>query len=271
MNSCIPRQLLLTPAVVILLTPAVVILVLTGASGCAEDRDRSASHQDGPALDWDSPRMCAIEKEWEALRAAHNRVFDGGKIEYEKYLQSVDRLFQKRLPARRLRELTASAKLPPVPEEQDTFSYSILTYMVKAFVESGDRQGLVELLAKRCPGLIEWPEYLEYWLAFRGKRLKDPILVLGEAFAMCRVPETRHALAAAARRGFAGQGIRGKDDAEFVRNAMQWYAKEKGHLTVNDAYIFNATSNEGQFTIESYESHPEYYDNPPRARDPLFQ
>jgi hypothetical protein len=38
----------------------------------------------------------------------------------------------------------------------------------------------------------------------------------------------------AVRRGFTGSGISGKDDAEFVNNAMRWYEKEKGNLIVNE-------------------------------------
>jgi len=263
MKLCMPRHRLLAIAVV--------VLVLTASYGCSEDRGGTATREDGPAIDWDSPRMREIEKEWKARDDAYNAAPHGGKVEFEEYRQSVDRLFQERLSLRRLRELTASSKIPPVPEEQGTFAYAMLAYMVKAFVESGDRQGLVELLAKRCPSVIEWPEYLEFYVANRSKRLKDPILVLGEPYTKCGIAETRHALAAAVRRGFAGYGIRGKDDAEFVSNAMQWYQKNNKNLAVNNDYIFNVTSNEGAFTIESYERHPEYHDNPPRARDPLFK
>jgi hypothetical protein len=256
MNSCIPRNRLLGPALV--------ILALATPPGCAQA-------QDGPAIDWDSSRMREIEKEWEVLRDAYHGGADNGKVEYDEYLGSVDRLLQKRLPAPLLRKLTASSKLPPVPEDQGTFAYVMLTYMVRAFVDSGDRQSLVELLAKRCSGRIEGPEDLEFYVAYRGGRLKDPILILGEAYAKCRISETRHALAASARRGFAGLGIHGKDDAEFVQNAMQWYAIEKGHLIVNSAYTLNETSNSGMLTIEAYEKNPDFYDNPPQAREPMFK
>jgi hypothetical protein len=57
-------------------------------------------------------------------------------------------------------------------------------------------------------------------------------LVLGEAYSKCQVPEVRHDLAGVGRRAFIGQGIRGKDDAEYVTNAMQWYEEEKSHLIV---------------------------------------
>ena len=245
------------------LGPVLIGLALAPPPGCAAD-------QTGPAVDWGSPRMLEIEKEWRSLEDAFNAA-SGGKARYYEYVQSVDRLFEKRLSDRDLCDLAASPKLPPVPEDQSNFVYAILTHMVKAFVQSGNRQCLVDFLAQRCPGRIHGPEYIEFHVAFHGKKLKDPILVLGEAYAKCRVPETRHALAASVRRGFAGRGVRGKDEAEFVQNAMQWYEKEKGHLVVNSTYTLNVTSNGVAFTIESYEKHPDYYDNPPQARDPLFK
>ena len=61
----------------------------------------------------------------------------------------------------------------------------------------------------------------------------------------------REALAAAVRRSFAGFGIDGNDDAEFVSNAMRWYTKEKGGLIVNREYYRNENMGLG---IETYQS-----------------
>lgn len=259
-SPCVPRR---RPLRLARPTLAVVVLI-----GCAADRP-------GSAVDWNSPRMLEIEREWRSLEDAYDTDDERNpgfpKVQYEEHLRSIDRFFRTRFPGRDLCELAASSKLPQVPEDQSTFIYAMLTFMVKEFVQSGDRQCLVDLLAKRCPGRIHGPEDIEFYLTFHGKKLKDPILVLGEAYAKCRVPETGHALAAAVRRGFAGFGIPGKDDAEFINNAMQWYEKQKSHLIVNSAYTLNETSNGRMFSIESYEENPEYYDRPPQAREPLFK
>ena len=69
------------------------------------------------------------------------------------------------------------------------------------------------------------------------KTLGDPIAVLGEAYSQCQIPEVRRQIANAVCRSFTGSGIRGKDDAEFVRNAMKWYEKEKDCLTVNGRHM----------------------------------
>ncbi|WP_074305572.1 hypothetical protein [Singulisphaera sp. GP187] len=219
--------------------------------------------------------MREIERVWRSLEDAYDkgdeRNPDLPKVQYEEHLQSVDRLFRTRLSDQNLCELAVSPKLPPVPEDQNTFAYAMLTFMVKELVQSGGRRCLVDLLAKRCPGRIHGSETVEFYLAFHGERLKDPILVLGEAYAKCRVPEARHALVASVRRGFAGLGIRGKDDAVFVENAMQWYKKEKGHLVVNASYPTNETVPGGISLTDSYEKDPGLFDHPSPSREPLFK
>ncbi len=144
MNSCIPRHPFLVYAVVILVLTGA-IRPRRGAGWVGDPPGRKSAARLG--LTPDGPRS---RRNGDAA-AAHNRVFDFMKIEYEKYFLSVDRLFQKRLPARRLRELTGPAKLLPVSEGEHTFAYYVLVYMVKAFVESGDRQGLVGAARRALP------------------------------------------------------------------------------------------------------------------------
>ena len=206
-----------------------------------------------------------IEKEWQRLWEGDDKDPKFGSV-----VIAVDRLFRKRLSGRSLRQLAASAEKAPIPmlDRSASFATGVLEYMVEALVESGDRESLVELLSKRCPSRIGWRSSIEYCVAYSGWRFKDPIRILGEVHSKCQVPETCHALAASVRRGFAGLGIQGKDDAEFVSNAMRWYTKEKGGLIVNREY----DRNESWFLgIETYEAHPEYYDNPPGPREPLFR
>ncbi len=138
-------------------------------------------------------------------------------------------------------------------------------------MESGDRESLGGLLSKRCPSQIDWPETLEFYLAFRGWRIKDPIFILGEAYARCQVPETRHTLAASLRRGFAGLGIRGEDDVEFVNNAMRWYGNEKGHLVVNAKYTMNEMRGITPNFDTSYTTDADTENKLMQLREPLFR
>jgi hypothetical protein len=248
------------------LRSTLIIVILAALNGCA-------ANQPETAIDWNSPAMREIEHEWQSLWDAYGKVkLRESKAKYVELVASVDRLFWKRLSAQRLRHLAATAEtLPVLADDRSQFDNELLAFMVKALVKLGDRESLVELLSKRCTSRIDWPELLEFTLTFRGKELKDPILILGEAYARCVVPETRHILAASVRRSFADFRIPGNDDAERVANAMRWYEKEKDDLVVNQSYTLNETSHGISFTVETYETHPEFYDNPPEPRDPLFR
>ena len=218
--------------------------------------------------------MGEIEREWQSLWDAYGRIRGpGSKIRWYETVKTVDRLFAKRLSAQRLRHLAASAEVLPVKDDvRSQFANELLAYMVKAFVGLGDRESLVGLLSKRCPSRIEGPELIEFWLAFRGERLEDPILILGEAYARCQVPETRHILAASpVHRAFADFRSTAKTTRNLSRRAMRWYAKEKDDLLVNQAYTLNETGHGGEFSINSYETRPELFDTPSTVRDPLFK
>jgi hypothetical protein len=225
---------------------------------------------------WDSPRMREIQKEWEALRKNREGFTTlTGKEAYVEARRRVERLLRKRFSEEDLHQLAGSCEVLPVRTPMEVlmangdYNNEVLTFIVKVFVDSGDWDGLVTLLSRQCPGRIEVWETIEWCLVRRGKRLKDPILILGEAYQKCEVPETRHDLAATVRRAFGGLGIRGEDDAEFVRNAMQWYDKAKDHLTVNREYW----RNDMYFPVEQYEMQPELYNKFPQGmeRELLFK
>jgi hypothetical protein len=165
--------------------------------------------------------------------------------------------------------LAASPKLLALPD--DGFAHDMIAFMIKAFIESGDRESLVELLSKRCPSLIRLGETIEYHLAYHGWRFEDRMHIFAEAYERSQVAETRHALVTAVRRSFAGLGIRGENEAEFLDNAMRWYQREKGRLFVNREYFLNEIAERGITSYYSYEDHPDLYDKPPPTHEPLFK
>jgi uncharacterized protein (TIGR03067 family) len=169
----------------------------------------------------------------------------------------VDSLFRKRLSEEDLRQLAATCdSLPISAKERSRFANDALGFVVRSLVDVGERQKLIALLSTRCPGRVGHYTTLEFYLAYYGRAMKDPILILGEAYSRCTIPEVRHDLAAAVRRGFRGLGIHGKDDADFVANAMKWYKQEKQQLVVN----FGFGSIEYNLSVEEYEQHPGLYD-----------
>ena len=236
-----------------LLFPAVLICVAFAAvAGCTAKE---------PITSWDSPRLLEVQKEWESLLDTANKMH--GKERGEKYgtkNEKLDKMLRRILESNlshdALLNLTATCDTLPVrSKDRNHFTNKVLAYMEWTFINSGDRDNLVKLLSTRCQLRICAYDDIELYLADRGKKLKDPILVLGEAFSKCKVPEVRHDLAGAVRRGFAGHGIRGKDDAEYVANAMQWYQKEKNHLIVNGDYWENTQHLSAGF----YDERPELY------------
>ena len=228
-----------------LLFPAVLICVAFAAvAGCRAKE---------PITSWDSPRLLEVQKEWDSIA----RIETQDKSVYDALQKKQLRILESNLSYDALLNLTATCETLPVrAKDRNHFTNEVLAYMEWTFIDSGDRDNLVKLLSTRCQLHIAGYEDIEFCLALRGKKLKDPILVLGEAFSKCKVPEVRHDLAGAVRRGFAGHGIRGKDDAEYVANAMQWYENEKNHLIVNGEYWHNAL----QTPTGIYDEMPELYD-----------
>jgi hypothetical protein len=188
--------------------------------------------------------MLAVEREWDSLiEEAHKMQ---GQEEYEKKYGGKNEtlrdmlmdLLKRNLSHEDLRHLAAACRDVPVKEKDQTdFTRAVIELMVEVFVVSGDRDGLLTLLSARCPDHIGYRELTEYYLAAHGQKLTDPILILGEAFSACSVPEVRRHLAIIVHRGFQHSPVEGKDDAEFVCNAMRWYEESKGHLRVNKEYV----------------------------------
>ncbi len=145
-------------------------------------------------------------------------------------------MLDKALSRDELHQLASSfASLPVDPQRWSDFQSLLLSETTESFLKSGDREGLVLVLSVRCPywfGSIE----IERCLALSSKTLKDPITALGDAYSKSTVPETRAAVAAAVRRAFTASGVHGKDDREFVENAMRWYEGNKDRLEVNPQY-----------------------------------
>jgi hypothetical protein len=200
---------------------------------------------------WQCPRLLEVQKEWDSAP-----IKTQDKSEYDELRKKRHRILESNLSHDALLNLTATCETLPVrAKDWNAFTNEVLAYMERTFINSGDRDNLVKLLSTRCQLDLGWDEEIEFCLALHGKKLKDPILVLGEAFSKCKIPEVRHDIAGAVRRGFAGHGIRGKDDAEYVANAMQWYEKEKEYLVVNQMYWKNA-----MMPSVLYDKKPELYD-----------
>ena len=186
------------------------------------------------ALAWDSPKMLEVKKDHDAILAT----FRGpdNKDTYEQRTREITALYRKRLSHQEMSGLAESCDSLPVEEVNwNNFQCTLILEMVWTFLKAGDRQSLVTLFSTRFPSDYHFLD-IEALLVLHGKAIKDPILILGDAYSKSKVPEVRAAIAQVVRRAFRGSGIRGNNDAEFVQNAMEWYAREKDYLVYNYKY-----------------------------------
>jgi hypothetical protein len=226
-----------------------------------------------PITSWKSPRLLKIQKEWESLDGAAARASGSDAVEKyglknEKLYRMLDDTIAKQLSDDDMRHLVDSCGSIPVRvKDRSAFTNAVLAHIVRASVASGDRERLVKLLSMRFPLRAGVIEPIEFFLAFRGKKLKDPIMILNEAYAKCEIPSVRHDIAGAVRRSFGDLGVRGKDDADFVKHATEWYEKEKDSLVPNISY----RDNDEYYWPERYEDEPTLYEKPTSPREPLFK
>jgi uncharacterized protein (TIGR03067 family) len=222
------RRLLLFRAV--LVAAAMVV-----QSGCWEKPSISQES----AITWASPKMVEIGREWDSLwdtfAKTPEKISRDKHSTYEELVRMQGDLLRKRLSDSDLRRLAATCEaLPTHWRDWSKFDRAVVAFMLDVFAHSRDRESLRTLLSVRFPLRVgNWP--IEYYLAEKG-RGDNSILILGEAYPKCRIPEVQHDIAAAVQRAFGGNDIAGKDDADFVANAMRWYDSNKQHLVVDIGY-----------------------------------
>jgi hypothetical protein len=239
-------------------------VALSALSGCGAE----------PITSWDSPRLAKVQREWESLRDAAKKLPEKEGVrkygsKYERLGEMLHDIVQKQLSHEEMRQLAASCGSLPIREkDRSDFVNAVLSGMAYKFVTSGDRDTLVKFLSIRCLVRAAPNCDIEYFVLVYGDKLKDPITVLGEAFSKCKTLEVRRQLADSVRRAFRGHEIRGKDDADFVTKAMQWYEQNKDHLRFNDMYGLYAMNT----AEEIYERHPRSNSEFPRGpkQEPLF-
>lgn len=230
---------------------AALLFALVGMQlACTNGKDR-----DTP-LTWDSPELLAVQTKWEALIES----FDsdtGTNANYDERINKLEWLLRTHLSDRNLRELAMSCgQLPVHAEEREPFANAVLNHMVAAFIDSDDRDHLVAMLSTRCPLRVYMYGDIECYLALweRKQTRKYPILILGEVYSQCKIPEVRRDIARAVRRGFATMRVPDlvspdQDDDECVNNAMKWYLIHKDELESNPEYVKNPAMDRGTYEI----------------------
>ena len=75
-----------------------------------------------------------------------------------------------------------------------------------------------------------------YSYLFLGKEVEGPDFGWGRAYVRSSDPVTKRKIFEAVSRTFYPFGVRGKDEAEFIRNAATWYGKNRDRLSINYGY-----------------------------------
>ncbi len=232
----VPAVRVAIPMIGALFAAVFAMQVLSMAEDRTPRKQAAAERGDGSgAMTWDSTELARIKQTWIERKARLSAL--PPMQAYGEEIGLLGDVLGESLSEKQLGEVASSCKTMPL--KRGGFHNTLLEALVVACVYRGYRDNLVTLLSIRFPERIGVNEDVEYFIVVCGTKLKDPVLVLGEAYDKCQVPDVRRAIAAAVRRAFIGSGIRGTDDAEFVRNAMRWYAQNKHGLVLNRLYDDN--------------------------------
>ena len=153
-------------------------------------------------------------------------------------------VLKKEFSPAELHSLAASFATMPLDTD---FRDRLLCGAMDVFLESGDHGGLVTLLSANCPWLVGGQHSLEFYIMQFGKPMEDKILMLFQAYRRADSRLVRYEIGAALRRGFAGHGIHGDTDDDFVKNAEGWYRANKERVIFNGAYSIHATADMGGY------------------------
>jgi uncharacterized protein (TIGR03067 family) len=202
---------------------------------------------------WGSPRIGTVERAWALLGG----LATPSKTEFVRAMYLQRQLLRTCLSDEDLRQLAASCdSLPARDKDRSRFANDVLALMVKVFVHSGDWDHLTRLLSTRCPRYMDNWVSIQFYLATHRTGRKQSVLALGDAYEKCQVSAVRRDLAGAIRRAFAGLAIEGRDDAEYVRNAMLWYVSHKESMLVNDLYVDDEALDDPEDSAEDYATKP---------------
>jgi hypothetical protein len=207
----------------------------SGSKGAPTKTERQSVAPASKEISW---RSHELRDRVERIIAENDRKLNprdaGGASEND-----VCELLRKKFTKAEMHQLAASFDSAPTdPRKWASYQYLIRDALFDMFRWNGDRDGLVTLLSTSCFREEGFKNDLEFLIAVNDK-LTDPIQVLGDAYAKAKSPETRRNIAAAVRRAFGGQGVTGRDDGELVKNAMEWYRKNREDLIVDPVYAAN--------------------------------
>jgi len=164
-------------------------------------------------------QLAAFEEEYQ--HNIQNIVAPDGKTLYDKRCQALGSMVREEVYENGRRRIIA-ALFPKRQQASMPFAREVSWIFVRHLIYSGDRQGLVEVLAIDCPKLLGIQMTIEFELVLNQAHLQRSVEVLCDAFDRCVDDSNRSMIIAALRRGFEPMGIVQKDDKSFARECRQW-------------------------------------------------
>ena len=251
-------------------------LVAGVVSVCTATAAQQQRREDQPMAEeavtsWDSPKLLRIKEDWRALWETYLKTPEKLPADrsnsYEKVKEMQGHLFRTSLSDKEARNLAASCgSLPVRCKDWSEPDNAVVAFMVEAFVYSRDRESLVRLFSTRFPLWIgNWPT--EYYLAMAAEgRLKDAILVLGEAYSKSRVPEvrTRHWSRRSPRFRESWDPRKRRCGVRYERHEV--VREREGPRHVDGGYW----DSDNALPLEPEERAPGFYEEAWRNRPPLF-
>jgi hypothetical protein len=183
-----------------------------------------------PGVIWGGPQLRRIESEWSKMTVPPGTM--PRSVQPVRVWQ-LKGLIDKNVPKQEMPGLIASLRNVPTDQEKQTeFQWMFVLALENLLIDRGDRDNLVALFSTHFTSRMLGAT-TETVLVVEGKKMKDPILVLGEAFDRSKEPVIRKRIATAVHQSFDGNAVKGENDEPFVKNAMKWYQDNKSRLVLN--------------------------------------
>jgi len=178
-------------------------------------------------------QLAAFEEEYQ--HRIRNIVAPDGKTLYERRSEALSSMIDEEVYENGRRRIIA-ALFPKRQQASMPFAKEVSWIFVRHLIYSGDRQGLVEVLAIDCPKLLGIQTTIESELAINSDQLSRSVETLCDAFDLCVNDSNRSMIIAALRRGFEPMGIVQKDDRDFTRECRKWLSAIDSSWVVNPDY-----------------------------------
>lgn len=190
--------------------------------------------------------LAEIEQQYESARKSLPAL--DGKSRYDAEMGILCRLVDARCgdDPRSLRTLGLAVIDKTREGRKDgTFEEGLFGVIIMTLVENGQRDALVELLARKCPSDVSLQTPTKFCLvveeraarlAGKPAKLRDGILVLLDAYERAREGKSRASVLKRIRIAFPNIHAAANDDRSFVSSCRRWYLANRERIVPNGEY-----------------------------------